>query len=182
MDGSDDTPSDFKEALYLYRTTTGIQIEGPRDYQDRNETGTGLPHWYYIRGAYLGFDVTLSEDLGVTLYYKGLGTDVTLDADPVLANMNVVDDDPFWDGIVFDFAWVYYRRKYARTKDESDFKMMMLYKSESGKARHWGRVRIDAFNSDAMMQVQLPEMFRGVSGKGDFVQRRRDEGDIIRVS
>jgi hypothetical protein len=181
MNGDNDTPGDFREALYLFRTVSGTQIEGPKDYQDRNENGTGLPHWYYIRGRYLGFDVTLSEDLSVTFLYKGLGTDVTEDADPVLANMNVMDDDPFWDGIVFDFAFAYFRRKYYKTRDPVDREQRDYYFKLAAVSRNNGRIRINSFNSDMAMQSKLPSMFRGYTGSGDYVQRRRNEGDIIRV-
>ena len=183
LDGSSVSgiPSDFKASVYMYRTDSGIEIIGPMDIQDINITGTGLPNEYYIRGKILGFDRTLSEDVGITWYYWGLGIAISSDSAVVLSELNVMDEDPFWDGIIFEFAYAYFRRRFNATRDPIDKQLSEDYRIKAGQARHWGRVRIDSYNADFAKQVDLPDTFKRYN-KSDFVQRRRNEGDIVTIT
>lgn len=148
---------------------------------DRYENSSGDPHAYYLENKKMGFDVTPSSVVLITWDYFSLENDFTDDDDEVLSSWpQKVDDDPFWDAIVFDVAEIFHRRRYAR--DGQGYDQMRLYRNLKLKARYNILREFQLMNADEAFEPPLPDYFTGQTRGQGSLRRFGRSGDTIIIN
>ncbi len=175
-------PSDFMADEGVHDDTNNNWLKRVT-FKDQLYNSTGTPDEYYIRGRVIGFEREPDVIIVMTLYYKGFGDDVTGDADTILSEFSIADDDPLWKAITHQFAHEYWNRKASEAAQKVDMPGLQIANAEMARHerkaleyRHRVKVQILHNNQNESGQVDLPANY--------FTQSRAfiklDHGRVLR--
>jgi hypothetical protein len=182
-------PEDFIKSVRMIRTLDGSRIY-PMSKWDRNDsaTSTGTPGYYYIppRSRLIGFDLIPNDAITISWDYFGKGDDVSEDDDMVLEDLPIMDDDPLWDGIVYEFAFQYFETKLLGEESEKSIlleRKVDRLKRDGARARLAARGFLNSYNADMMSQIEQPDWMNALSRgyNSSLLERIGNEGDVIRT-